>query len=91
MLPHFAPTGRTCTRLWLILAVGAVTALTSSPAVRAAELELATATVADLQRAMAAGTLTSERLVELYLARIAAYDQQGPKLNTIITLNPRGP
>lgn len=89
MLPHFAPTGRTCTRLWLILAVGAVTALTSSPAVRAAELELATATVADLQRAMAAGTLTSERLVELYLARIAAYDQQGPKLNTIITLNPR--
>ena len=54
-----------------------------------AELSLSTATVADLQSAMSTGALTSEKLVSLYLARIAAYDQQGPKLNTIITLNPR--
>ena len=56
---------------------------------RSAELNLSTATIADLQSAMSAGALTSEKLVSLYLARIAAYDQQGPKLNTIITLNPR--
>jgi amidase len=57
--------------------------------VRAAEFNLSTATIADLQAAMDRGALTSEKLVSLYLARIAAYDQQGPKLNTIITLNPR--
>lgn len=49
--------------------------------------DLSTATVLDIQAAMDAGALTSEKLTELYLARIAAYDQTGPKLNTIITLN----
>ena len=49
--------------------------------------ELSTATVLDVQQAMSAGALTSEQLVKLYLARIEAYDQAGPKLNTIITLN----
>ena len=48
---------------------------------------LATATIADINTAMDAGALTSERLVELYLARIAAYDQQGPKLNSLIAVN----
>ncbi|MDX2221588.1 MAG: amidase family protein [Rhodospirillaceae bacterium] len=46
------------------------------------------ATIADVNAAFDAGTLTSERLVEMYLARIAAYDQAGPRLNTLITVNP---
>jgi hypothetical protein len=33
--------------------------------------------------------LSYEKLVKLYLARIAAYDKQGPKLNSVITLNPK--
>ena len=33
--------------------------------------------------------MTSERLVGLYLARIEAYDEAGPKLNAVLTLNPR--
>jgi amidase len=53
----------------------------------AARLDLATATIADLQAAFAAGTLTSEELVSAYLARIEAYDQHGPAINTVITLN----
>ncbi len=32
--------------------------------------------------------MTCRRLVELYLARIEAYDRNGPKLNSILTLNP---
>eukprot|EP01035_Chromulina_nebulosa_P011064 gene11064-biopygen9257 len=56
---------------------------------RSAEVNLSTATIADLQSAMSTGALTSEKLVELYLARIAAYDQAGPKLNTVITLKAR--
>lgn len=54
---------------------------------RAAELDLNTATVLDLQKAYDAG-LTSEKVVEAYLKRIAAYDQAGPKLNAILTLHP---
>lgn len=54
---------------------------------QAANFDLSTATVADIQKAMDSGALTSEKLVQMYLARIEAYDQQGPKLNTVITLN----
>lgn len=59
------------------------------PPARAATFELATATTAELRTVLERGALTSERLVSLYLARIAAYDQSGPRLNTVITLNPR--
>jgi amidase len=53
----------------------------------AQEIEITSATIEQLNQAFEAGTLTSERLVELYLARIAAYDRQGPSLNAVITLN----
>src|SRR5688572_6561888 len=53
--------------------------------------EPSTATVLEIQAAMDAGVLTSEKLTQLYLARIAAYDQVGPQLNTVITLNPKAP
>jgi len=55
--------------------------------VHAANLDLSTATIADIEAAMDKGALTSEKLVQLYLKRIEAYDQKGPKLNTVITLN----
>jgi amidase len=55
----------------------------------AERLDLATANIADLQAALAKGTLTSEQLVSAYLARIDAYDKQGPTINTVITLNTR--
>ena len=54
----------------------------------AATLDLTTATIADVQAAYQAG-LTSENLTAAYLARIAAYDQQGPVINSVITLNPK--
>ena len=44
--------------------------------------------IRDLQAAMTAGQVTSEKLVERYLARIAAYDQAGPRLNSVISINP---
>ena len=49
--------------------------------------ELTDATIADINAAFDAGALTSERLVELSLARIAAYDDAGPGINAVITLN----
>ena len=46
------------------------------------------ASVADLAAAMAAGRVTSEALVEAYLARIAQVDRAGPTLRSVIALNP---
>ena len=57
--------------------------------VPAATLQLTAATILDINAAFDAETLTSERLVELYRARIVAYDNTGPNLNAIITLNPK--
>jgi len=55
----------------------------------AAKFTLETAGIQDIQAAVDAGALTYEKLVKLYLARIEAYDQKGPALNTVITLNPK--
>jgi Asp-tRNA(Asn)/Glu-tRNA(Gln) amidotransferase A subunit family amidase len=46
------------------------------------------ATIASVHAAFKAHTLTCHALVAQYLARIAAYDKQGPAINAIITLNP---
>ena len=45
--------------------------------------------ILDLQAAQTAGKVTSRGLVESYLARIQAYDQAGPRLNSIVLINPR--
>ncbi len=55
---------------------------------RAAEFDLSTATLADIAAATDAGALSSEKLVSLYLKRIEAYDKQGPKINSVLYLNP---
>ena len=52
-----------------------------------AQLQLVEATVPDLLKALQTGLITSEQLVRMYLARIAAYDNAGPKLNAFLTLN----
>ena len=44
--------------------------------------------IEDLQKALQDKQVTSQELVELYLARIAAYDQRGPALNAVVALNP---
>ena len=44
--------------------------------------------IAELQQTLEAGQITSVQLVEQYLARIAAYDKQGPALNSILRINP---
>ena len=53
----------------------------------AAALDLQTATIADINEELAAGKLTSEKLVNAYLKRIDAYDKRGPNINAVIYLN----
>jgi amidase len=83
-------------RLVLSLAIACCISLAFGPAVTAqkgghqgtARLDLVEATVPDLLKALQTGLITSEQLVQMYLARIAAYDDAGPKLNAFLTLNP---
>src|SRR5579863_4060973 len=46
-------------------------------------------TIDDVHAAYKSGSLTAHQLVQAYLDRINAYDKQGPRINAIITLNPK--
>jgi amidase len=62
------------------------------PSTRGAQrgvFRLEEATIADIAGAFDAGTLTCRQLTQLYLKRIEAYDKNGPKLRSIITINPK--
>src|SRR5215831_14495540 len=43
--------------------------------------------IPEIQRALVRRELSSERLVQLYLDRIAAFDHTGPSLNAFLHLN----
>lgn len=53
------------------------------------QFELMEASVMDIQNAMNAGKLTSVGLVTKYLARIDKYDQKGPEIKAILSVNPK--
>lgn len=71
-----------CLILLLAWAVGATAVAQTSRGIALDE-----ATVADINAAFDAGSLTSEQLVQMFLARIRAYDKQGPSLRALITVN----
>lgn len=50
--------------------------------------EVEEATIAQVHDAMKAGRLTCRVLVADYLRRIAAYDKNGPAINSLVVLNP---
>lgn len=52
-----------------------------------ARFHLVEATIADVQKAVQTGLVSTEELVRMYLTRIAAYDQAGPRLNSYIHVN----
>src|SRR4030088_796750 len=61
----------------------------SAVPVCAQSFQLAETSISDIHAAMQAGTLTCHDLVQQYLNRIQAYDQQGPKLNAMLYINPQ--
>ncbi len=79
---------RTALRLlWLPVLVVVVSL--QPPVGAARPVGLDQATVADLNAAFSTGTLTSEQLVQRFLARVEAYDRKGPALRAVLTLNPK--
>jgi hypothetical protein len=53
--------------------------------------ELMEATIGDINEACERNLLTAEELVTAYLARIDAYDRQGPEIRALISVNPAAP
>jgi amidase len=51
-------------------------------------IPVATATVTELQAALAEGQTTAGALARAYLARLEAYDRSGPRLNAVRQINP---
>jgi Asp-tRNA(Asn)/Glu-tRNA(Gln) amidotransferase A subunit family amidase len=62
-------------------------AVAAAPVEVSDSFDLEEATIASIQEQMESGDLTSEELVHYYLDRIEAYDQQGPSVNSIISMN----
>ena len=49
------------------------------------------AAIGELRQALSAGDATAAGLVQAYVARIAAYDRAGPRLNAVREVNPDAP
>ena len=60
-----------------------------TPPVRLTPFVLEETTIAKIHAALVSGQLTCVQLVQAYLARIEAYDDKGPALNAILTVNPK--
>jgi amidase len=88
---NFLRTGVTAT-----LAAAAYPALGSArvvdpapaPAFPVRDFQLDEITISDLQRAFQSGQYSSRGVTEMYLGRIQEIDKAGPKLNSVIELNP---
>jgi amidase len=50
--------------------------------------DLVEVTIAELQARLSSGQLTSRELVRRYLARIEAIDRDGPRVNSVLQINP---
>ena len=59
-----------------------------SPAPPVEAFELDEITIAGLQEGMKSGRLTARSIADKYLERIEAVDRNGPKVHSIIELNP---
>ncbi|MFO0040214.1 MAG: amidase family protein [Synechococcaceae cyanobacterium] len=55
----------------------------------AASFSLQEASISSINQGFDSGIITAKKLVQMYLERIAVYEDAGPKLNSITTLNPQ--
>src|SRR5690242_19919621 len=56
---------------------------------KAVPFEITETSIDQIHAAYKSGKLTTRQVVQAYLDRIQAYDQQGPKINAVITVNPK--
>jgi amidase len=73
----------------LVLAMALAAPTLLGPRAQAAPYPVVEKSVAQLQADLKAGRVTSEALVRAYIARIRAIDRAGPRLYSVIAINPR--
>ncbi len=85
---------KTVLRSFLLISLATIAACRSTPPASTpapdtsrSTLDVVELSATDARERMAAGTLTSRALTQAYLERIAAVDDKGPALNSIIELN----
>ena len=69
-----------------VLAVGVMLMVASAAG---QQFQLMEASINEIHRGFESGKLTCHSLVQQYLDRIKAYDQQGPTLNAMLYVNPK--
>jgi hypothetical protein len=65
------------------------TSIAQAPQRNASSFQVVEASIADIHAAFKSGALTARQLTQAYLDRIEAYDKNGPKINSVISVNPR--
>lgn len=86
---QFPTTAIAMVTLVLTLALTAQPGATGRRQASQPAFQLEEATIGDIRAAFDAETLTCWQLVRTYLERIAAYEDNGPRLNSITTINPK--
>ena len=71
--------------------IAALALMTASDASAARAVCVENATIGELRQALSTGDATAAGLVEAYLARVAAYDRAGPRLDAVREVNPDAP
>ena len=71
---------------FFVLAVGVMLMVASAAG---QQFQLMEASINEIHRGLQSGKLTCRSLVQQYLDRIKAYDQQGPTLNAMLYVNPK--
>ena len=90
-MKRFLPVLKICSLLAAAVAVVFTTSVTADKGAVAGTFDLVEATIPAIQQAVDDGIIDSRQLVEMYLARIAAYDRKttATHLNSYIYVNPR--
>ena len=73
--------------LVFLLFLSASCSSTSQKGTGAKPFNIMETTIEQIHAAYKSGQLTARQLVQMYLDRIEAYDQKGPAINSVITLN----
>jgi amidase len=71
-----------------LVGTSAAEATQAPPSLSEAAIQLEEASIAGLQAAMTRGGLTSLDLVNRYLERISSIDESGPRINSVLQVNP---
>ena len=75
-------------RMWIAIILGVVQLLAAGRA-SAQSFQVMETSIGEIHQAMRSGSLTCHALAEQYLERIREFDQQGPKLNAMLYVNPK--